>query len=95
MRRKKFKGELSNRHTTYTILPVYKFEDAKLPMSDVVGYEFKDGEKVVGAVQVVNNGKVWVSQQLSADARMVLASGMASLLLYEKLNETVENTEFN
>ena len=95
MKRKKFEGELSNRRTTYTIVPVYKYEDTKLPMSDVVGYEFKDGEKVVGAVQVVNNGKVWVSQQLSPDARTVLASGMASLLLYEKLNETVENTEFN
>lgn len=95
LERRKFKGELSNRRTTYSIVPVYKFEDTKLPMSDVVGYEFKDGEKVVGAVQVVNNGKVWVIQQLSPDARMVLASGMASLLLYEKLNETVENTEFH
>lgn len=48
----------------------------------------------MSAVQVTNNGKVWVSPQLNPDTRMVLASGMASLLLYEKLNETVENFEF-
>ena len=95
MRRKKLKGELTNRRTTYTVEPVYKFENTKLPMTDVVGYEFINGDTVVGAVQVINNGKVWVSQQLSPDARMVLASGMASLLLYEKLNETVENIESN
>lgn len=95
LKRKKFRGELSNRKTTYTIAPVYKFEGKGLPMSDVIGYEFKEGENVVGAVQVINNGKVWVSSQLNPDTRMVLASGMASLLLYEKLNESVENFEFN
>lgn len=63
-------------------------------MSDVIGYELDMEYKVVSAVQVINNGKVWVSPQLNPDTRMVLASGMASLLLYEKLNETVENFEF-
>jgi hypothetical protein len=95
LERKKFKGELSNRRTTYTIAPVYKFEGKGLPMSDVIGYEFKDGDKVVGAVQVINNGKAWVSTQLNPDARMALACGMASLLLYEKLDESVENFAFN
>ena len=94
LERKKFEGELSNRSTTYTIAPVYKFEGKGLPMSDVIGYEFKEGDKVVSAVQVINNGKVWVSPQLNPDTRMVLASGMASLLLYEKLNESVENFAF-
>ena len=94
LRRRKFQGELSNRTTTYTIAPVYNFEGKGLPMSDLIGYEFKEGDKVVGAVQVINNGKVWVSPQLSPDTRMVLASGIASLLLYEKLNESVENFAF-
>jgi len=95
LERKKFEGELTNRRTTYTIAPVYTFAGKGLPMPYVIGYEFKDGDKVVGAVQVINNGNVWVSPQLTPDARMVLTSGMASLLLYEKLNEAVENFEFN
>ncbi|MCJ8166107.1 hypothetical protein MKJ04_14765 [Pontibacter sp. E15-1] len=95
LERKKFKGELSNRSTTYTIAPVYRFAGGGLPMSDVVGYEFKNGDAVVATVQVINNGKVWVSPKLAPDARMVLVSGMASLLLYEKLNETVAGFEFN
>ncbi len=95
LERRKFKGELSNRNTTYTIAPLYKLEGARLPMSDVIGYEFKDGEQVVGTVQVINNGKVWLSPNLAPDTRMVLVSGMASLLLYEKLYEAVESFEFN
>jgi hypothetical protein len=93
LERKKFEGELSNGNTTYKIAPVYKFEGKSLPMSEIIGYEFRDGSGVIGAVQVINNGNVWVTPELTSDARMVLASAMASLLLYEKLNETVENTE--
>ena len=93
IRRKKFEGELSNGKTTFTIAPVYKFEGKGLPMSDIIGYEFKNGDETVAAVQVVNNGKVWMKPEADADTRMVLASAMASLLLYEKLNESTENFE--
>ncbi len=95
LERKKFEGELSNGTTTYTIAPVYKFEGKTLPVSEIIGYEFKVGNAIVGAVQVVNNGNAWMSPGLTPDTRMVLASAMASLLLYEKLDEAVENFEFN
>ena len=93
--RKKFQGELSNGSVMYKVSPVYKFEDTRLPMSDIVGYEFRDGETIVGAVQVLNNGKVWIKPELDQDTKMVLTSAMASLLLYEKLNEKVEGVEIN
>ena len=93
LERKKFEGEVSNGTTTYKVAPVYKFEGKSLPVSDIIGYEFLNGEEVVGAVQVVNNGKVWMRPDLTSDTRMVLASAMASLLLYEKLNESVEDHE--
>ena len=93
MRRNKFEGELSNGAITYSIVPVFKFEGKSLPMSNLIGYEFKERNETVGAVQVINNGKVWMKQDLPADTRMVLASAMASLLLYEKLNESTENFE--
>ncbi|MER2998708.1 hypothetical protein [Pontibacter populi] len=95
LERKKFEGELSNGNTTYKIEPVYKFEGKSLPLSEIIGYEFRDGETIVGAVQVVNNGNVWLKPQLAPDTRMVLASAMASLLLYDKLNDPVENFELN
>ncbi|WP_242926080.1 hypothetical protein [Pontibacter vulgaris] len=95
LERKKFEGELSNGTTTYTIAPVYKFEGKNLPVSDIIGYEFKDGNAIVGAVQVINNGNVWMHPELAPDTRMVLASAMASLLLYEKLDEAVTEAALN
>ncbi|MBC5775850.1 hypothetical protein H8S95_17375 [Pontibacter sp. KCTC 32443] len=95
LERKKFEGELSNGKTTYKIAPVYKFEGKTLPMSEIIGYEFRDENGVAGAVQVVNNGKAWMKPELTTDTRMVLASAMASLLLYDKLNESVESFELN
>ncbi|NDK56934.1 hypothetical protein [Pontibacter fetidus] len=95
LERKKFEGELSNGTTTFTIAPVYKFEGKSMPMAEIIGYEFREAETIVGAVQVINNGHVWLKPELTPDSRMVLASAMASLLLYEKLNETVENTANN
>ncbi|WP_377470430.1 hypothetical protein [Pontibacter silvestris] len=93
LERDKFEGELSNGSMTYKLKPVYKFEDKSLPMPDIIGYEFKDGDSIIAAVQVVDNGKVWVKAGLAADTRMVLASAVASLLLYDKLSEDVEHTE--
>ncbi len=90
-KRKDFTGELSNGSTTFKVEPVYKFEGKSLPLSEIVGYEFKDGEAIVGAVQVINNGKVWLKPNLQEDTQMVLASAMASLLLYNKLEESFQD----
>ncbi|MEJ8803701.1 hypothetical protein [Pontibacter sp. H249] len=86
--RNKFEGQVINGVKMYKVAPVYKFEGQKIPTGDIVGYEFKDDEEVIAAVQVVNNGKVWMRSDLSNDTRMVLASAAASLLLYDKLKDS-------
>ncbi|TPE45383.1 hypothetical protein [Pontibacter mangrovi] len=93
--RQRFEGELSNGSTVYTVAPVYKFEGKSMPLPDIVGYEFKAGKELLGAVQVLNNGKVWLQPNLPDDTRMVLASAMASLLLYEKLHNSNSSLEPN
>ena len=45
-----------------------------------LGYEFADGETVVGAVETVNDGRVWLDDTLEPEPRLVLA-GLASALL--------------
>lgn len=85
--RKEFEGQVTNGRMLYQVKPVYKFEGKALPPGDILGYEFRDGNEVVGAVQVVNNGKVWIRPDLPQDTRMVLASAAASLLLYDKLKD--------
>ncbi|WP_439880588.1 hypothetical protein ACSX1A_15710 [Pontibacter sp. MBLB2868] len=86
--RKKFEGEVTNGRKVYQVTPVYKFEGKTLPLGDILGYEFRDAGEVIGAVQVVNNGKVWMSPGLAQDTRKVLASAAASLLLYDKLKDS-------
>ncbi|WP_276498622.1 hypothetical protein [Pontibacter litorisediminis] len=93
--RQRFEGELSNGSKVYTVAPVYKFEGKSLPLPDIVGYEFRAGDQVLGAVQVLNDGKVWLQPNLPGDTRMVLASAMASLLLYEKLHDSNTSLEPN
>ncbi|MBB6613124.1 hypothetical protein H7F15_18940 [Pontibacter sp. Tf4] len=90
-KRKEFFGELSNGTTTFKIDPVYKFEGKGLPLSEIVGYEFRDSGSVVGAVQVINGGKVWLNPDLQSDTRTVIASAMASFLLYNKLEESFQD----
>lgn len=90
-KRKDFIGELTNGSTTFKLEPVYKFEGKSLPLSEIVGYEFRDAKGVVGAVQVINGGKVWLKPDLQEDTRAVVASAMASFLLYNKIEESFQD----
>jgi hypothetical protein len=85
--RNKFEGELSNGNTFIKVTPVYKYEGHKMPSSEILGYEFWQDNTRLASVQVINNGKAWLKAGLSPDTRQVLANAMASLLLYEKLND--------
>jgi len=91
--RKDFKGELTNGSMTFVVKPVYRFQDHKMPVSDIVGYEFLLGDEAQAAVQVLNGGKVWMKPELSKDLKMVFASASASLLLYEKLKDQASSVE--
>ncbi|NEM96505.1 hypothetical protein [Pontibacter burrus] len=90
-KRKDFVGELTNGSTTFKLEPVYKFEGKSLPLSEIVGYAFRDANGMVGAVQVINGGKVWLKPDLQADTRAVVASAMASFLLYNKIEESFQD----
>ncbi|WP_299706881.1 hypothetical protein [uncultured Pontibacter sp.] len=88
--RKKFEGELSNGIDSYKVAPIYKMEDSKLPIGDIVGYEFLREDERMAAVQVINHGKVWLAPDLDEDTRMILVTAAASLLLYDKLQGTTD-----
>ncbi len=45
-----------------------------------IGFEFVDGDLVVGAVEIINEGRVWLQTSLDQQTRLVLA-GLASALL--------------
>jgi hypothetical protein len=57
-------------------------------MDATTGYEFRDADGVIGAVEVLNRGAVWLSGDLGAERRRTLAAASAALLLLEDLRST-------
>lgn len=53
----------------------------------VYGHEFRYQGKVVGAVSTINNGKVWIDQNLDAETKTVIAAVATGLLLRQDVEE--------
>lgn len=82
----KYVGVLTNNESApITIVPVRKLQDQKTVGIDVVGFEFKEAEQVIGAVEVLNQGKVWVSNALDNKKKLLLATASTALLLQRDL----------
>jgi hypothetical protein len=57
------------------------------PGGSTSGYQFRAGQDVLGSVEVVNRGAVWLSRDLDPERRRVLAAVAAALLLLDDLRE--------
>ncbi len=69
------------------IIPVRKLADQRTIGMDIVGFEFREGNKAVAAVEIINNGKVWIHPGLSPQMQHTLATASATLLLQQSLDE--------
>lgn len=49
------------------------------------GFEVRDGDRVVAAVETVNAGAVWIAPEVTGARRMAVAAAAAALLLYERV----------
>lgn len=76
-------GELTNKAITLAVTGTRKLKGG-LPSQTETGFEFRKDERVVAAVEVINRGAVWLSEDTTVD-RDVLAAAMAALLLLEDL----------
>jgi hypothetical protein len=56
----------------------------------IVGYEIHDEEAVIGAVETINRGRVWIAPSLSPIDRDRVAAVVATLLLYRPLHDELE-----
>lgn len=56
-----------------------------LPLGETSGYHLRSGDRVLGAVQVINAGTVWLSPHLTPPERGALAALAAALLALEDL----------
>lgn len=83
-------GFVQNNHEVIEVKGVTHLENGSNLSSKFLGYEFIHHEKTIGAVETVNNGKVWFKNDLPDDLKLVLASLSSSLLLRTSLEERIE-----
>ncbi|WP_224996572.1 hypothetical protein [Cesiribacter sp. SM1] len=82
----RYAGLLTNeQQQNIEVLPVRKLQGAETWGTDIIGYEFRQEGKPLAAVEVINNGRVWIDPSLDANMQLVLASASASLLLQQEL----------
>lgn len=55
----------------------------------VLGYEFIQNGQVLGAVELINRGKVWVQPHLEMQQQLLVSSLSSALLLYQNLEDQV------
>ena len=83
-------GYVQNDHEVIEVKGVTQLENGNNYSSKFLGYEFIHHGKAIGAVETVNNGKVWFKNDLPDDLKLVLASLSSSLLLRTNLEERIE-----
>lgn len=68
---------------------VRAYSGSALPPDAPLGYEFVREGRVVGAVELIGDGRVWLASALDDTTRLVLASAASSLLLRQDLREAL------
>ncbi len=79
-----------------TISPVTRFNKANSWSSPgVLGYEFIQEGKVLGAVELINRGKVWIQPDLDPRQQLIVSSLCSALLLYQNVEDEVPERSNN
>lgn len=78
------KGELKIENVLFEIQPVRELEQGSLGPK-IIGYDFHLNKEIVGAVQTLDNGMVWLSDKLDSGQRIILASACSALMLRDDL----------
>lgn len=72
--------------STIEVQPVDKLSNGKRALGmQSLGFQFVFNGEVVGAVETLNNGRVWLKDGLAPELRLVLGSVSAALLLRSEL----------
>jgi hypothetical protein len=79
-------GTLKAHTDSFQVKAIYDREGAMLSDGTPAGYRV-DGQGIVGAVDVMGNGRVWVQKKLGPDQRADLACVFAGLLLFKPPKE--------
>lgn len=80
-------GALINGGTPVRIEGTRQLEGSPMALTEATGYEFLRSGQTLGAVQVINNGIVWLAPSLDDHTREALAVTATALLLYDDISD--------
>lgn len=76
-------GTIDFGDTKWALRSVHRFRGSSIPSGPPLGYEFEGGGRVVAAVEVINQGRVWIDPAVSPRDQERLAVAIMVLLLYD------------
>lgn len=75
-------GYLAGGGRTIEVSGSRSLEGTSLPLTEAAGYEFRLDGRLMGAVQTMNDGVVWLDPAAPDEARQAMAVAAAGLLLF-------------
>jgi hypothetical protein len=78
-------GYLRHGNVTLEVVASGRFEGGRVETFDPVGYELRLSGQVVGAVQTINGGKVWIQREAPPEIQESAAVAAAAMLLYRSI----------
>ena len=80
-------GLLGDGATRISVKGTRELAGGAWPLTEATGYLFYRDQDLVGAVDVVNQGAVWIEKDLADDTRSAMAASASALLLYRDLRD--------
>ncbi len=80
-------GELSDGETVYRVEGTYQLAGSPMPLSSPSGFIVYDKHRAVAAVEVINEGAVYLDRDLPVAQRDVLAVAATAILLYKDISD--------
>jgi len=81
------KGFLTDEETTLRVEGTRKLAGTSMPLGQASGYFFSQGDVQLGAVDVINDGRVLLAPTGSTATREAVACAASALLLFQDLSE--------
>lgn len=76
-------GDVDFPDGVWTVRSIRRFQGSSIVSGTPLGYEVRKRDRVIGAVETINRGRVWMDPSLSERERLRLAAVTTALLLYE------------
>ncbi|HKE95120.1 MAG TPA: hypothetical protein VKB34_12480 [Povalibacter sp.] len=84
-------GEMLSGGDRWQVDSIFRIEGASFDSGDTVGYEIRRSSELIGAVEVINHGRVWISPALTQPEQDRVAAIATALLLYRPLERRDES----